>query len=303
MELRHLRYFVALAECLHFTRAAGKVHVTQSTLSHQIRQLEEEIGKPLFDRVGKRVAMTEQGELFLGYAEKALREIDRGVSALKEVSNAESGHLRVGATHTLNLGFVPQCVEALLAQRPTLRVTIEELPAEIMRDKLIDKALDIGISYMPDTTADLWFEPVCTEEMVLIVSGDHPLAKRKRIRLIELHRQPLVLLTKNFATRTMLEDCFRACGAEPDVVVEMNTIAPMLSLVGRVQMGAIVSENAILDRPGLCVIPLESPTPTRTPGILWNRHREMTLPMIAFAALVRKLATSSRLRRPTTGTR
>lgn len=130
MELRHLRYFVALAECLNFTRAAERVHVTQSTLSHQIRQLEEEVGKRLFDRVGKRVLMTEAGELFLGHAASALKEVDQGLSALKESASGLTGQLRVGATHTFNMGFIPECVAAMLLRHPTVNVTVSELTAD-----------------------------------------------------------------------------------------------------------------------------------------------------------------------------
>ncbi|MGE0703466.1 MAG: LysR substrate-binding domain-containing protein [Vicinamibacterales bacterium] len=298
MELRHLRYFVALAECLNFTRAAERVHVTQSTLSHQIKQLEDEIGKPLFERIGKRVAMTAQGELFLGHAKKALSEIDQGVGALKETNNGVSGQLHIGATHTFNLGFIPECIAVLLTLNPTLQVTTEELPAEAIRAKLVDGELDVGISYRPQSVDDLWFEPLYNEELVLVVAPTHPMARRKRIRMIELHRQPLVLLTREFATRTMLDECFRSCGAEPNVTVEMNTVAPMLSLVARAPMGAIVSENALHDLAGLHVIPLESPTPMRTPGILWKRHRELTATMESFASIVRKVALKSRLRKP-----
>lgn len=158
--------------------------------------------------------------------------------------------------------------------------------------------LDLGISYRPRTVGDLWFEPLYNEQMVLVVSPQHPLAGRKRIRLVELHRQPLVLLPEAFATRAMLDECFRACDAEPLVVVEMNTLAPMLALVERTQIGAIVSENAIRERSTLRAVPLESPTPMRTPGILWKRDVDKTAPMRAFASIVRAIALSSRLRRP-----
>src|SRR4030095_11983121 len=114
MELRHLRYFVALAECLSFTRAAERVHVTQSTLSHQIRQLEEEVGRMLFERIGKRVVMTEAGERFIEHATRALREVDHGLGALKESSQDLAGEVRVGATHTFNLGFIPECAALFL---------------------------------------------------------------------------------------------------------------------------------------------------------------------------------------------
>src|SRR5215475_6312356 len=96
MELRHLRYFEALAETLNFTRAAERVHVTQSTLSHQIRQLEEEIGQPLFDRIGKKVVTTEAGELFLAFATRALKEVDHGIAMLKPSSRGLSGQVRIG---------------------------------------------------------------------------------------------------------------------------------------------------------------------------------------------------------------
>lgn len=298
MELRHLRYFVALAECLNFTRAAERVHVTQSTLSHQIHQLEEEIGELLFERVGKRVLITEQGELFLSYAAKALKEVDQGLGALKESSRGLSGNLRVGSTHTFNQGFLPECIAASLERHPTVKVVASEFTADDIGSSLSFGALDLGISYRPRTMGDLWFEPLYNEQMVLAVSPRHPLAARKRIRLVELHRRPLVLLTEAFATRVMLDECFRACEAEPLVVVEMNTLAPMLALVERTQVGAIVSENALRDRPGLRAVRLESPTPMRTPGILWKRDAEKTAPMRAFSSIVRAIALSRRLRRP-----
>jgi len=298
MELRHLRYFVALADCLNFTRAAERVHVTQSTLSHQIRQLEDEIGKPLFDRVGKRVVITEQGELLLGYAAKALKEIDQGMGALKESSKGLIGTLRVGATHTFNLGFIPECVATLLARHPTVKVTANELTADDIGARLASGDLDLGISYRPRTVSELWFEPLYNEQMVLVVSPEHPFARRKRLRLVELHRHPMVMLPETFATRGVLDECFRACGAEPLVVAEMNTIVPMLGLVERTQIGAIVSENAVQQRSPLCVVPLESPTPMRTPGIVWKRDGHKTAPMRTFASIVRKIALSSSLRRP-----
>lgn len=301
MELRHLRYFVALAECLNFTRAAERVHITQSTLSHQIRQLEEEIGELLFERVGKRVLITEQGELFLGYAAKALKEVDQGLGALKESSQGLTGKLRIGSTHTFNQGFIPECIATLLLRHPTVKVVANEFTADDIGDRLASGMLDLGISYRPTTVGDLWFEPLYNEQMVLVVAPQHPLAGRKRIRLVELHRQPLVLLPETFATRTMLDECFRACDAEPLVVVEMNTLAPMLALVERTQIGAIVSENAVRERATLCAIPLESPTPMRTPGILWKRDVDKTAPMRAFASIVRAIARSSRLRRPASG--
>lgn len=297
MELRHLRYFTALAETLSFTRAAERVHVTQSTLSHQIRQLEEEVGQPLFDRIGKKVVTTEAGELFLGFAGRALKEVDLGVAMLKPGAGGLTGQVRIGATHTFNIGLIPECVAQFLARHPTVQVRVEELPAEQIGAKLHAGELDIGIAYRPNGPTDLWFEPLYNEEMVLVVSDTHPLAGRKRIRMVELHQQRLVLMPDYFATRTLLEECFKASGAEPLVVAEMSTIAPMLGLVQRAQVGAIVAINAVpAGMTGLQMIPIESPTPIRTPGILWRLEDDKAAPVQSFAVIVRKTALGNSLR-------
>ena len=296
MELRHLRYFVALAECLSFTRAAERAHVTQSTLSHQIRQLEDELGHPLFDRIGKRVMLTEAGETFLGYASKALQEVDHGLSQLMRAGDELSGEVRIGATGTFNIGFVPEALAMFLKRHPTVKVTVDELAADAIAQRLIDGSLDVGIAYQPSDPTHLWFEPLYTEEMVLVVAPTHPLAQRKRVRMVELHRQSLVLLPRAFATRTMLDECFRASGAEPVIAAEMNTIAPIVGLVARTQLAAIVSSHAVQPRDDVRVIPLESPTPVRTPGMLWKRDAKQPSSVRSFAACVRKLALGRSLR-------
>lgn len=297
MELRHLRYFVALADCRSFTRAAERTHVTQSTLSHQIRQLEDEIGQPLFDRIGRKVVTTEAGELFLAFASRALKEVDQGIAMLKPGGGDLTGQVRIGATHTFNIGLIPECVALFLARHPTVQIRVEELAAEQIVARLRAGELDIGIAYRPGGPTDLWFEPLYNEEMVLVVADTHPLAGRKRIRMVELHQQRLVLLPGYFATRTLLDECFLACGAEPVVVAEMSTVAPMLGLVLRMPIAAIVAINAVPKAmSGLQMIPIESPTPVRTPGILWQREVAQSAPVKSFAVIVRKTALGNSLR-------
>jgi len=297
MELRHLRYFVALAECLNFTRAAERVHVTQSTLSHQIRQLEDELGRRLFERIGKRVVITESGEVLLEFAARALREVNQGLAALRQSSRELAGEVRVGATNTFNFGFIPECTATFLDRHPTARVSVTELSADEIGARLEAGELDLGIAYRPGGPSALWFEPLYDEEMVLVVSNEHPLARRKRIRMVELHGQRLVLLPKTFATRGLLDECFAACGAEPLIVAEMNTIAPMLGLAARTQIGALVAVGAVTPGAGLRIVPLESPTPIRTPGILRKRDAKQTLLTRSFSSVVRKLALGGSLRR------
>jgi LysR family cyn operon transcriptional activator len=133
--------------------------------------------------------------------------------------------------------------------------------------------------------------------MVLVVAESHPLAGRKRIRMVELHQQRLVLLPEYFATRILLEECFKASGADPIVIAEFSTIAPMLGLVLRMQIGAIAAINAVpAAMSGLAMIPIESPTPIRTPGLLWRLETKRAATVQAFAVIVRKTALGNSLR-------
>jgi LysR family cyn operon transcriptional activator len=293
MELRHVRYFVALAASLNFTRAAERVHVTQSTLSHQIKQLEDEVGKQLFNRIGKRVVLTEDGELFLGYATRALLEIDQGVGVLKAPSGELSGSVRIGATHSFNLGFIPDCVATFMTRHPTVQMIVNELSADVIDTQVRSGELDLGVAYRPRGRSELHFEALYNEEMVLVVGDTHPFAKRKRLRMVELHRLSMAMLPREYATRVMLDECFRSCGAEPSVVVEMNTVAPILGLVARTDIAAIVAHSTVQGAAGLHAIPLEGPTPVRTPGILRRRKAKQAAQVQAFSAIVRQVASAS----------
>jgi LysR family cyn operon transcriptional activator len=298
MELRHLRYFIALAGTLNFTRAAEQLHVTQSTLSHQIRQLEEEIGQRLFERSGRRVSLTEAGEEFVHHAKRALRDIDQGLAVLRQGGPQLVGDLRIGATPSFTHAFLPECVAAFVRRQPNVRVIVEGLSADQICSRLQLGSLDFGVAYRQPATAGLHFEPLYNEEMVLVTGVDHPLARRKRVRMVELHRLAMVLLPSSFATRLMLDDCFRSCGAEPQVVVEINEIAPMLRLVAQTHLACITSINAILPDTGLCVVHLESPTPMRTPGMLWSAQARESGATRVFSTIVRKLAFHDGLREP-----
>jgi LysR family cyn operon transcriptional activator len=291
MELRHLRYFLALAERLNFTHAAEKVHVTQSTLSHQIRQLEEEVGCRLFDRAGKRVRLTTAGETFVTSATKALREIDDGVREMKGSGRELIGLVRIGATHTFNINIIPACLATFLTENPLMRVTVEELPATAIETQLRSGGLDIGISYRPTETEGLSFEPLYNEEMLLAVAPGHVFAERKRIRMVELHRQSLVLLSSEFMTRKIVDECLASVGAEPTVIAETNTIASMIGLVQRMDTATIVSEHAVYNNDGIRTIALESPTPMRTPGLLWRKDDQRPVAVMTFASIVRQAVT------------
>jgi LysR family transcriptional regulator, cyn operon transcriptional activator len=298
MELRHLRYFVALADQLSFTRAAEKVHITQSTLSHQIKQLEDEIGIRLFNRIGKRVVMTDTGEMLLHSVTKALREIDEGLQAVKGVASPLSGTIHVGATHTFGISLIPTCIARFQESEPTVAVEVKELASGAVERALLDDQIELGIAYNPNNHAELFFEPLYIEDMFLVVSRGHQLAGRKRVRMSDLHRQELVLSNKDSATRQMIDNRFQSVGAEPIVVAEMNSVAGMLSLVRRTKVGAIVSQLALVDTNDLKIIHLDSPRPLRTPGLLWKGTKPQSAAIRTFANTIRRVVADAKMRPP-----
>lgn len=289
MELRHLRYFSALVETQTFTAAAEKVHISQSTLSHQIRQLEDELGKPLFLRVGKRALLTEAGQLFQGFADRALREVAQGRALLRNPTQEQLGHLRIAVGATFSVKFIPDCLNIFMERFSHVRTSVKELSADEITAQVRSGDIDLGVSWQPEDLSDLVFEPLHVEEMVLVVSPNHPIAKKRRITMAELSQLPLVLTSAHFFTRRMLDECFKQCGVEPNVVAEIDSIAAAHALLLKRQLATILSRHAIPEHTDLKIVPIENPTPTRTPGILW-RPADKPPFVLAFAAIVREVA-------------
>lgn len=301
MELRHLRYFVALAERLNFTHAAAQVHVTQSTLSHQIRQLEDELGQALFLRSPQQVLLTAAGELFLPKALQALGELDAGIALVNTTAMGEmAGEVRVGTTPTFNIHVIPRVIADFLLRHPAAQVSVVEDTSANIAGRVLNREFDLAIAYHPGSEPKLAFEPLCNEEMVLVAGSKHPLAHRRRVRVVELHRRELILPPTQFATRRLLDEAFASAGASPVVRVESDSITAMLSAVRQSHLATIVSLHAVQADPGLIVIPLENPTPVRTPGLVRLRKATPSPIEASFAAIVREvtnLADFQRLRR------
>lgn len=293
MELRHLRYFLALAERLNFTQAAAQVHVTQSTLSHQISQLEEELGQRLFDRSDRRVTITAAGELFLSKAINALAEIDNGIALMNTLKKDLSGELCIGTTPTLNMEVVPRCVALFTRDHPSVRILVEEDTGDALISGLQAQRFDVVMAYRPLALDSVVFEPLYTEEMILVVGARHPFARRRRVRMAELHRRELVLPPRKYTTRQQIDEAFKAAGAQPFVGIEMESLAAILALVEQTELAAIVSRSAWRGRDGLYAIPLEAPTMIRTPGLIWIDGRPRAPAVAAFASIVRGVAKAS----------
>lgn len=196
MDLRHLRYFLAVAEERHFGRAAARVHVSQPPLSRQIRDLEEELGVRLFDRDRHGVALTAAGGVFLGEVRRLLEQLDHSVEAARRADRGELGTLRIGYVGSVAYSGLPEIVRAFRARLPTVEVRFQEMsPAEQVEALLADR-LDVGFARGPVEEPGFVVHTVLDEPLVAALPSDHPLGARKELALTMLAGEPFLLTAR-----------------------------------------------------------------------------------------------------------
>ena len=272
MELRHLRYFLAVADARSFTRAAEELHVTQPTLSHQIKQLETLIGTVLIERAGKEVGLTAAGELFKPYCERILKEVDESRLAISELEGLMRGSLRMGVFHSFSNSLLPPVLAEFALHYPGVHVTTRVVPRLELERELANGALDLAVAYVFEDSDQLAFEPLFDEALVLVVGTKHVLAGRDRLPMRELAELPLVLLSQEFGARQFVDRFFAGQGLKPHVVLEMNAIEPILATIRNSGLASVLSAGAIVDTSGLQMVRLTDPVPKRNVGILWRRN-------------------------------
>jgi LysR family cyn operon transcriptional activator len=287
IKYRQLQYFLAVAESLHFSKAAEKLFVTQPTLSHQLAELEAQIGTPLFDRSGKAVLLTQAGEIFRAYAKRSIDEIEAGCNALAELEGLQRGELSIGVTQSFVHRLMPPIIGEFIERYPAVRLDVEEMTANQIERQLADGALDLGIAFAPTVLEETELEPILEERLLLVARSDHALANRSQVRMAELEGVRLVLLRREYSTRQLIEDYLAKAGVKPVVACETNTIDLMRGLAATTDLAAILPESSVEKSPHLCVLPLVDPVPVRTSALLWSRHKFRTLAAKTFAQIVR----------------
>jgi len=296
IELRHLRYFLAVAESSHFTRAATQLHITQPTLSHQIRQLEGQLDLTLFDRMGRRIRLTAAGELLLPHARRVFRELQEAQSALGELHGLKRGQLKVGIMQTVSACVIPEIVSRFSAAHPGVRVTCTEMPVAEVESGLESGKLDLGISFLPATRVTLEGERLFTENLVLVLPVGHSLTRRRSIKVSELAKVPLVLLSAQYCTRQLIDNSFAEAGIHPDVRVEINSIESILSTIRQSGLPSVLPSLALCQRDtGLVALQLTDPKPRRSVGLLWVRGAQRRAAAQAFATVAEQVLADRKL--------
>ena len=237
MELRQLRYFVAVAEELHFRRAAARLHISQPPLSQQIRALEEELGCRLLARTRRRVELTPAGQAFLRDARQLLGELDGAVATARRIDAGQTGHLRINFVGSALLSVVPGIVQRFRAAAPDVEIELHERPTAEQLRLVAAGVVDVGLIRPPiEELPELDGRVVLRERTVAALTAGHPLAELRRIPLRRLAAEPLVLFPRDQAPG--FHDLLISSMDHPRVV----QYAPeMLTIIGLVAAGIGVS--------------------------------------------------------------
>lgn len=233
MELRSVKYALAVADSLHFGRAAESVRVAQPSLSRQVAALEREIGAVLFDRTSRRVELTEAGAQFFPAARKALAELDVGARRARQAERGQRGQLRLGFVATAALDLLPEALTKLRARRPDVRVALSECTTGEQIEQILGGELDVGIGRDVAAEPGLRVDVIGQEPIRLAVPAQHRLSGRGSVTLAEVAGEPLVRLPRGVAPRADLLLALIASehrGGEP-LVQEANHYLTLLALV------------------------------------------------------------------------
>ena len=223
MEIRQLKAFLAIAEAKTFTAGARATNVTQAAISMQIRQLEDEVGLPLFTRTPRRVIITEAGERLLGRARKILREHDAAVAEIAELAGAEYGRLRIGSASALfTTTQLPWILQKLKDRFPKAEISVVSGTSHTLSEKLMHGEVDIAFVSLPVESGNLQTELLFSDEIVAIAHPNHKLAKEKVISAAQLAGELLILGEKGGNTRRMIDEFFHAANVKPNVVMELS---------------------------------------------------------------------------------
>ncbi|HWC27120.1 MAG TPA: LysR family transcriptional regulator [Solirubrobacteraceae bacterium] len=233
MELRQLRYLVALADERHFTRAAAREHIAQPALSQQIRRLESQVGLALVERTTRRVALTDAGELLVARARRILAEVDAAQAELETLAGIEGGRLAVGALHTMGPVDLSLLLASFHRNHPAVELSVREQSSEELAEMLRDDVIDLAFLSVTKRIRrrDLDLHRLVSEEIVAVLPTHHALASRDDVALIELADDSFISFRTGSKVRELLDSAAAAAGFEPRIALESNESRRIRSLV------------------------------------------------------------------------
>ncbi|WFB10686.1 transcriptional regulator CynR [Streptomyces sp. LX-29] len=288
VELRHLRYLLAVAEHASFTRAAEALHISQPTLSQQVKQLERAVRTQLLDRTGRTVRLTDAGEAYVRYARRALQDLAAAERAVLDVTDLSRGTLRLAMTPT----FTPYLLGPLAAdfhsRHPGISLEIREMTQDHIESGLLADELDLGIAFGGPHLSGVAATALFTETLSLVVGAGHPRVGRAGpLPVDELATVDLALLSGDFATRGHVDAYLAAHRVRPRIAVEANSVSALIELVRRTDLATVLPDAIAHDDPRLHPLAPDPPLPPRTVTLLRRESAYTSAATRAFTRLLR----------------
>lgn len=295
MELRHLRYFVAVADEGHFTRAASQLGIGQPPLSLQIQQLERELGTPLFKRLPRGVVLTDAGRAFAQDARRILRDVEQASEHARRVASGELGRIRVGMINSAPFHpLIPQVIREFRRRYPNVAFSLEERTTPGLVTAVRSDAVDVAfVRPIHGSDDGLSVQTVLDEDMLVALPAGHALARRKQIDLLALSIEPFVLFSR--AVGAGLHDeivaACRAAGFSPRVVQEASQVTSIVNLVASgLGVSILPASMQHMHTDGVKFRPIKRPVPKARLSLIW-RHEDRDAPqLVRLRELIRELA-------------
>ncbi|MBC2655421.1 transcriptional regulator CynR [Pseudomonas sp. MSSRFD41] len=286
MLLRHIRYLLAVAEHRNFTRAAEALHVSQPTLSQQVKQLEESLGAPLFDRSGRSVRLTDAGQAYVAYARRALQDLEAARRAMHDVQDLSRGSLRLALTPTFTAYLAGPLLSRFNQRYPGIRLSVEEMTQDRLEAALAEDRLDLGIAFAGQHLAEIESQDLFSETLSLVVGPRYQAREQEPLDAEALGRQSLALLSGDFATRRHIDLYCRQQGIAPCIAIEANSVSALVEIVRRGQLVTLLPSAIAREQPGLRALTLASPLAPRSVVLLGRRGAYRSAACQAFRQLL-----------------
>ena len=293
MNLRDLKYLVALADHKHFGRAAAACYVSQPTLSTQIKKLEDELGVPLVERAPRKVMLTPAGRDAADRARRIVAEVEQMKEAARRSQDPEAGTVRLGLFPTLGPYLLPHVVPRIRARFPHLELLLVEEKSDVLLSRLREGRLDAGLLALPVTDDQLHTEFLFEEPFVLAVPESHPLAQRGSLTLAELSQQQLLLLEDGHCLREQALDVCRLSGANEKSefrATSLETLRQMVAAdVGITLLPTLAVKPPVARSPNIHLLGFSDSHPSRRIAMVWRKSSAMSGFLQVFAQVFREL--------------
>jgi len=277
MELRQLEYFMVVCDELHFTRAAEKLNIAQPTLSQQIKSLEDTVGIPLFDRIGKRITLTEAGKILLEHSQRVFYEIEQAQAALRDLNGLQRGILSIGSLQTCINYLLSPAILKFKRLYPNIELSILGLRTGDIKKKLLENNLDLGLTFLPIEDEELEAIPLLTEELSLVVPLGHPLAHLEEVELETIKEVSTILLPQNYFLRKLIDSYYIELGITLEPTLEITPIESLIQMVSE-GIGVTILPAFYIDSlksSQLVRVKLINPTPKRKIGFVYRKNKFM----------------------------